>query len=291
VESGPALEAVRRRLAAGEPLAGDLLVALSAAATAADPAATEDTLAALSGNGGVHLHRSLVGWAALVARERVLDVGCGAGGTARAAAEAVGEGGFVVAVDRCPEAVEEARRRTPDDLVVLHRVADVARLEAVPDRGMDCVVASLLLDQLPDLGPALRELHRVLRPGGRLVASVMDFDQFRPADAAFMGAPLAVVARHAPGAFAGRGSRATIPRERADAAAFREAGFSSVEERDVQLVAPFETPEAAWALFGRSLMARMLGEEGRAELRAALAARVPHTLYLPVRFLRTRRPG
>jgi SAM-dependent methyltransferase len=289
--SSPALDAVRARLAAGEPLTGDLAVALVRAATALDPGATEDTLAVLSGNGGVDLHGSLVGWAALVARERVLDVGCGAGGTARAAARAVGEEGFVVAVDRCPEAVAEAQRRTPDDTLVLYRVADAAALEAVPDRAMDCVVASLVLDQLPDLAAGLAELFRVLRPGGRLVASVVDFDAFRPADAAFMGPVLAVVARHAPGAFAGRGSRATIPRERPDAAAFRAAGFSGLEERDVQLVAPFATADDAWALFSRSLMARMLDDAGRGALRAALAARVPHTLYLPVRYLRTRRPG
>jgi 2-polyprenyl-3-methyl-5-hydroxy-6-metoxy-1,4-benzoquinol methylase len=285
------LDRLRARLAAGEPYADDLLSSIALAVTALDPTGTEDTLGQLEGNGAVHLHRSLVSWASLVPGERVLDAGCGAGAIARAAAETVGPSGTVVGVDACREAIEAAAGRTPTGLGVTYLVRRVEHLAGIPDRSFDCITMGLVLEQLPDLEAALRELWRVLRPGGRIVASVTDFDQFRPVDAAFYGAALSVVAWHARGAVAGRAVRPTIPRDRRDRTAFEHAGFAGVEERDIQLVAELTTEDEAWALFSRSMLGQVIGPLGRLDLRGVLAARVPHTLYLPMRFLRLRRPG
>jgi len=285
------MAALRARLAAGEPLRGDLARQVFRAATDLDPTATEETLGTLPGNGGLQLYRSLVQWAGLVRRERVVDVGCGSGGASRAAAEAVGDEGIVVGVDPSPAAIAAAQALTSIDLPVVYIEGVAERLSMVPDRGADCVVASLVLDQIEDLAPFAREVHRVLRPGGRLVASVMDWDQLRPADARLHGAALAVLARHARGALAGLAVRPTIPRGRAEAAAFRAAGLASVEERDGQLVAELPTPAHALRLYGRSVVGRLLGDDGLRELAGALARHVPHTMYLPVRLLRTRRPG
>ena len=137
----------------------------------------------------------------------------------------------------------------------------------------------------------IAEAYRALRPGGRMVASVMAFDRLRPMDAAFMGAVVAVVGRRAPGALAGRASRASFPDEPSDRAAFVEVGMLTPEEQDVQFAAVFEDGEDAWRLFSRTYIAHLLDDEGKAELRKVLDRRTPHTLYLPVRFLRTRRPG
>jgi SAM-dependent methyltransferase len=285
------LDRLRARLAAGEPYADELLSSVALAVTALDPTGTEDTLGRLDGNGAVQLHTSLVSWASLVPGERVLDVGCGAGAVARAAAATVGPEGVVIGVDACREAIDAAIDRTPSGLGVTYRVLRIERLAGIPDRSVDCVTMSLVLEQLPDLEAAMRELWRVLRPGGRIVASVTDFDQFRPVDAAFYGAALAVVAWHARGAVAGRAVRPTIPRDRRDRTAFEHAGFAGVEERDIQLVAELATEDDAWALFSRSMLGQVVGPLGRLDLRGVLAARVPHTLYLPMRFLRMRRPG
>ena len=174
---------------------------------------------------------------------------------------------------------------------MLYRRGDIARLGAFGDRTFSGVVASMVLDHVDDLAPLLAEVFRVLRPGGRLVASVMSFDHLRPMDASFMGSVLAVVGRRAPGALAGRASRASIPHEPRDLRAFKDAGLATVEELDVQLAVLMEDVDQAWSVFGRTYIAQILDAEGQEELRRVLARRMPHTLYLPVRFLRTRRPG
>ena len=106
-----------------------------------------------------------------------------------------------------------------------------------------------------------------------------------------MGMVIAVVGRRAPGALAGRASRASMPHEPSDTLAFKEAGLGTVEEQDVQLAVVMEDVDDAWAVFSRSTIVHLLDEEGRAELRKRLERRMPHTLYLPLRFLRSRRPG
>jgi hypothetical protein len=82
-----------------------------------------------------------------------------------------------------------------------------------------------------------------------------------------------------------------MPRDQEDRAAFQQAGFATIEERDVQLIAVLETEDDAWGLFSRSIIGQLLDPLGRLDLRGVLAAHVPHTLYLPIRFLRTRRSG
>lgn len=285
------LAEIRAEIADGRPLVGSLAGRFYRAVHALDPAATEDSLAVMPGNRGVHLYESLVAWASLVAGDRVLDLGCGSGGATRVAARAVGEEGMVVGIDSSPECIAEATARTPPDMPVIFRRGDVAKLGSFPDRTFSGVIASMVLDQIDDLAPVLEEVFRVLRPGGRMVASVMSFDHLRPIDASFMGAVIAVVGRHAPGALAGRASRASIPHEPRDMRAFKEAGLATVEEQDVQLAVVMEDIDEAWSVFSRTYIAQILDEEGQADLRKVLTRRMPHTLYLPVRFLRTRRPG
>ena len=93
----------------------------------------------------------------------VLHAGCGrAELSARIARELCAE---VRAVDLSPRMVELARARGVD--------AQLADVRALPfaDGSFDCAVANGLLYHVPDLRAAVRELARVLRPGGRLVAT------------------------------------------------------------------------------------------------------------------------
>jgi len=93
---------------------------------------------------------------------RVLEVGCGWGELAEWTARDTGA--EVVAVDLSSRMVELARERGVDA-----RVADVQQLPFA-DGEFDLVVAAWMLYHVPDLDRGLRELARVLRPGGGLVA-------------------------------------------------------------------------------------------------------------------------
>jgi SAM-dependent methyltransferase len=93
-----------------------------------------------------------------------LDAACGTG---RYAGYLAGRGHRVTGVDRSPEMLARARPRVPGAGFV---AGDLGRLPAA-DQSVDLVVCALALVHVPDLGPALAEFGRVLRPGGHLVVS------------------------------------------------------------------------------------------------------------------------
>lgn len=102
--------------------------------------------------------------------QRVLDVGCGTGAATLAAADRVGRGGAVVGLDASPEMLAVARRK---DAAVDWREG---RAEALPfpDGSFDAVVSQFAMMFFADAPAAVREMLRVLRPGGRLVVAVCD---------------------------------------------------------------------------------------------------------------------
>ncbi|MEV4053407.1 class I SAM-dependent methyltransferase [Amycolatopsis sp. NPDC049688] len=102
-----------------------------------------------------------------VAERRILDAGCGAGPLFAALRE---KGAVVSGIDQSSGMVELARRRLGDGADL--RVADLAGPLPFADAEFDDVVASLVLHYLRDWAPTLAELRRVLKPGGRLIASV-----------------------------------------------------------------------------------------------------------------------
>ncbi|MFE7093716.1 class I SAM-dependent methyltransferase [Streptomyces erythrochromogenes] len=98
--------------------------------------------------------------------DRVLDAGCGTGRALGALRAAVGPEGTVIGVDLTPQMLAAARRagRAAEGALLL---ADVARLP-LRDEALDAVFAAGLIAHLPDPAADLRELSRVVRPGGRL---------------------------------------------------------------------------------------------------------------------------
>lgn len=98
--------------------------------------------------------------------DRVLDAGCGTGRALTPLRAAVGPSGTVLGADITPQMLAAARRagRDADGTLLL---SDVARLP-LRDGALDAVFASGLVAHLPDPGANLRELARVVRPGGGL---------------------------------------------------------------------------------------------------------------------------
>lgn len=115
---------------------------------------------------------SLLARADLQVGERVLDIGTGSGAVAAKAAVAVGPSGDVVGIDISPEMLALAGRRA-DQGPVRFQVRE-GSADSIPcaDRSCDVVLSSLVLMYVVDRPSAAREIARVLRPGGRLVASV-----------------------------------------------------------------------------------------------------------------------
>ncbi|WP_442875340.1 class I SAM-dependent methyltransferase [Amycolatopsis sp. NBC_00355] len=102
-----------------------------------------------------------------VAERRILDAGCGSGPLFAALRD---RGALVTGFDRSAGMVAQARQRLGDDADL--RVADLAHPLPFPDDAFDDVMASLVLHYLEDWTPTLAELRRVLKTGGRLIASV-----------------------------------------------------------------------------------------------------------------------
>jgi ubiquinone/menaquinone biosynthesis C-methylase UbiE len=112
--------------------------------------------------------RLLVEGAAPRAGERVLDVACGTGAVARAAVRRVGPSGRVVGLDLNPAMLAMAQAIPGDDGVIIEWQEADATVLPFGDAAFDLVLCHQGLQFIPDRATALREMHRVLVPSGRL---------------------------------------------------------------------------------------------------------------------------
>lgn len=110
---------------------------------------------------------AMVALAGQVSGRRILDAGCGAGPLSAALCDA---GAHMSGIDASAGMLALARQRLGEQADL--RVGDLSEPLPFADGAFDDVVASLVLHYLRDWGPTLAEMRRVLRPGGRLIASV-----------------------------------------------------------------------------------------------------------------------
>ncbi len=120
--------------------------------------------------------------------ESVLEIGCGPGMGLRRALRRVGRGGFVAGVDRSPSAAHFAAH-------AVHRAIFRGRAVTMRAEAADLPFRAALFDKVfavnsfqfwPDPARALREIERVLAPGGRLVITQRASNPDRPTN--FAGA-------------------------------------------------------------------------------------------------------
>jgi ubiquinone/menaquinone biosynthesis C-methylase UbiE len=127
------------------------------------------------GDEGDMWHRELIDPTLLalvgeVRGQKLLDLGCGNGYLARRFAR---QGATVVGVDASAPVValaEHRERALP--LGIRYLVHDASRLPMLPDESFDLVYSNMALMDMPDAASPIRESARVLRPGGRFVASL-----------------------------------------------------------------------------------------------------------------------
>lgn len=181
----------------------------------------------------------LIAHAELQPDERVLDVACGTGIVARVAAEKLGASGHVVGVDLNAGMLAVARTQTPSGLTnVEWREGDVNALPC-DDTAFDVVCCQQGLQFFPDQANALREMRRVLTPGGRLVLSVLRPLPYNPDGRALSDALERYVSPEA-----AAGMRAPFGFGEAEAlhALLAEAGFQDIRIQTVTAILRHPSP-------------------------------------------------
>jgi arsenite methyltransferase len=178
---------------------------------------------------------------AAAAGERILDVGCGPGFYVAELLERVGPDGHVSGVDSSAPMLAVAARRADRYENVELLDAPATALPFDPE-SFDGAISVQVLEYVDDVTLALAELHRVLRPGGRLVVWDVDWEtvSMHSADSQRMQRVLAAWDRH----LVHRSLPATLTGR------LRDAGFS-----DISLVGhSFATTEFTPDAYGASLV-------------------------------------
>jgi ubiquinone/menaquinone biosynthesis C-methylase UbiE len=125
----------------------------------------------------------------LQAGNRVLDVCCGSGASAINAALRVGSSGYVLGVDIAESLLELGRKKSQQQGLenIEFRCADFENL-GLPDESFDAVVCVFGIFFVPDMVQAVRELWRMVRPGGKLAITSWGEKVFEPANRVFWNA-------------------------------------------------------------------------------------------------------
>jgi SAM-dependent methyltransferase len=167
----------------------------------------------------------------------VLDVACGTGVIARQAAPLVGLTGHVTGLDVSQAMLDVARSLPAPEGAAIAWQEGSAEALPFPDAAFDLVLCQQGLQFFPDRAAAVREMRRVLAPGGRIGISVWRGLAHQPVDAALDEA----IARHL-------GVQAmAAPFALGDAEELRAllvgAGFRNVTIEPVERVVRFPSPE------------------------------------------------
>ncbi|GAA1629467.1 class I SAM-dependent methyltransferase [Nonomuraea sp. NPDC048882] len=220
--------------------------------------------------------------------DHVLDAGCGTGASLVPAAHAVGPTGRVVGLDLAPgmvaAATAEVERQGLRQATVLLGDAEQAE-ELLPGERFDVVLAGMMLYFLPDPLAAVRSMAGLLKPGGRLAASLLV--RSSPAEAELLG----LVARALEPYTTGAGSAPFThklggPEEMIEL--FEAGGLRDAACADVVFEVPIQAGQVwdwLWSAARRAAL-ESIPESSRAEARAALEASLPQDGFLLERTVR-----
>lgn len=200
--------------------------------------------------------------AGLKSGDHVLDVAAGTGDQSLLAAHLVGPSGAILATDISADMLSIAARVIQQEglTTITTRVMDAEQLE-LEDVSFDAVICRLGLMLLPHPERALREIHRVLKPGGKLAALVWSAPDHNP----LWSVPLAILSCYASGAPSPGPNLFALADPRVFERELTDAGFHAVSTRALPFQSHYASLEAFLHSTGRRLIAGVLGQRSQHE--------------------------
>ena len=188
--------------------------------------------------------------AGLVPGNHILDVAAGTGDQSILAARRVGPDGSILATDLSADMLGIAARVAQQEGLtnITTRVMDAEHLD-LEDNAFDAVICRLALMLIPNVQQALKEIRRVLKPGGKLAALVWSTPEHNP----LFSLPLTIVATYARGASSHGPDPFALSDPRVFERELTEAGFDEVITRAL----PFESHYASLDAFLHSTASRL----------------------------------
>jgi len=182
--------------------------------------------------------------------DHVLDVAAGTGDQSLLAARRVGPGGSILATDISADMLSIAARVAQQEglSTITTRVMDAQQLD-LEDDAFDAVICRLALMLIPNRKLALKEIRRVLKPGGKLAALVWSAPENNP----LFSLPLAIVATYAGGASSHGPDAFALSNPKVFERELTEAGFDGVTTRAL----PFESHYTSLDAFLQSTASRL----------------------------------
>jgi ubiquinone/menaquinone biosynthesis C-methylase UbiE len=182
--------------------------------------------------------------------DHVLDIAAGTGDQSILAARIVGPGGSILATDISANMLGIAEQVVQQEGLtnITTRVMDAEQLD-LQDNTFDAVICRLGLMLIPNLQPALREIRRVLKPGGKLAALVWSAPENNP----LFSLPLAILSKYAREASSHRPDPFALSDPTVFERELTEAGFDEV----ITHALPFQSHYASLDAFLQSTASRL----------------------------------